>query len=99
MRDGPPGGLAVRQHPKTGFFVEGLTLTAVSSYSEVGACCAALPSHAQVERRMAQGTLNRTTASTLMNETSSRSHMVVLIKCKQVRWRAVAEYTRPVADR
>jgi hypothetical protein len=37
-----------------------------------------------VEKRMSQGTINRTTASTLMNETSSRSHMVIIIKFKQV---------------
>ena len=33
---------------------------------------------------MDEGTLNRTTASTNMNATSSRSHMVVTIRIKQV---------------
>ena len=69
--DCPPGGLQVRQHPKAGFFVDGLTLTAVASYQEV-------------DKRMTQGIINRTTASTNMNETSSRSHMLVVIKFKQV---------------
>jgi kinesin family member 1 len=72
VTDNAPGGLIIRQHPKSGFFVDGLTQTAVSSYNEV-------------ERRMQQGVVNRTTASTLMNETSSRSHMVITIKFKQVR--------------
>eukprot|EP00042_Codosiga_hollandica_P043409 m.411086 g.411086 ORF g.411086 m.411086 type:complete len:1043 (-) comp56548_c0_seq3:106-3234(-) len=63
--------LVVRQHPKTGFFVDGLSQVAVSSYAEI-------------ERCMTHGTLNRTTASTLMNETSSRSHMLITIKFKQI---------------
>ena len=65
---------------------QGLTQTAVSSYLEVRCRVPALlrVTNSQVEKRMSQGTINRTTASTLMNETSSRSHMVIIIKFKQV---------------
>jgi kinesin family protein 1 len=66
-----PGGLKVRQSPKAGFFVEGLKHVAVSSFADI-------------EHWMAQGTVMRTTASTKMNETSSRSHMVITINFKQV---------------
>jgi hypothetical protein len=86
LAENPSGGLTIRQHPRKGFFVDGLTQTAVSSYLEVR--CFEQSSRvslgAQVEKRMSQGTINRTTASTLMNETSSRSHMVIIIKFKQV---------------
>lgn len=61
----------VRQHPKQGFFVQGLSKVPVSSFE-------------QVSKRMHAGTLVRTTASTNMNQTSSRSHMVVSISVKQV---------------
>jgi kinesin family protein 1 len=67
----PPGGLKVRQHPKHGFVVSGLHKVAVSNYE-------------QVEARMEAGTIARTTASTQMNETSSRSHMVITVHLKQV---------------
>ena len=65
------GGLKVRQSPKAGFFVEGLKHVAVSSFADI-------------EHWMAQGAVLRTTASTKMNETSSRSHMVITINFKQV---------------
>jgi kinesin family protein 1 len=68
---GNPGGLKVRQSPKSGFFVEGLKHVAVSSYADI-------------EHWMGKGTVLRTTASTKMNETSSRSHMVITINFKQV---------------
>lgn len=68
----PPGGLKVRQSPKAGFFVEGLKHVAVTSYADI-------------EHWMTQGTVMRTTASTKMNETSSRSHMVITVTFKQVR--------------
>ena len=41
-------------------------------------------SYDQIEKIMEQGTRNRTTASTNMNATSSRSHMVITITFKQV---------------
>ncbi|XP_070571376.1 kinesin-like protein KIF28P isoform X2 [Ptychodera flava] len=68
---GHRGHLKVRQHPQSGFFVEGLKSVPVRSYKEI-------------ERLMDEGTVNRTTASTNMNATSSRSHMVITIKFKQV---------------
>ena len=43
-------------------------------------------SYAEIERLMNQGTVNRTTAATNMNETSSRSHMVITVNFKQVNW-------------
>ncbi|XP_041350719.1 kinesin-like protein KIF28P [Gigantopelta aegis] len=65
------GGLKVRQNPKSGFYVEGLKLVPVKNYSAI-------------EKLMEQGTYNRTTASTNMNATSSRSHMVITIKFEQI---------------
>ncbi|XP_074654551.1 kinesin-like protein KIF28 [Tubulanus polymorphus] len=65
------GGLKIRQNPKTGFYVEGLKQFPVRSYKNI-------------EELMDQGTINRTTASTNMNATSSRSHMVITIRFKQV---------------
>lgn len=63
--------LRLRQHPKQGFYVESLQQVAVSTYDEV-------------RQRMDLGVLNRTTAATNMNETSSRSHMVVTLHVKQI---------------
>ncbi|XP_038074728.1 kinesin-like protein KIF28P isoform X2 [Patiria miniata] len=63
--------LKVRQNPQTGFYVDGLKTVPVRDYK-------------QIEHLTDQGTLNRTTASTNMNATSSRSHMVITLKFKQV---------------
>ncbi|XP_064623097.1 kinesin-like protein KIF28P [Lineus longissimus] len=65
------GGLKVRQHPKSGFYVDGLKIVPVRNYKDI-------------EKMMEQGNVNRTTASTNMNATSSRSHMVITIRFKQV---------------
>ncbi|XP_076100625.1 kinesin-like protein KIF28 isoform X4 [Mytilus galloprovincialis] len=65
------GGLKIRQNPQSGFYVEGLRLVPVRNYKEI-------------ENLMEQGTVNRTTASTNMNATSSRSHMVITIRFAQV---------------
>lgn len=64
-------GLKVRQSPTTGFFVEGLSHVAVSSAQEI-------------LDRLTAGAMARTTASTGMNETSSRSHMLVTLRVKQI---------------
>jgi len=53
-------------------------------------CCTCLQqvpvrSYAGIEQLMESGTINRTTASTNMNATSSRSHMVITIRFEQVR--------------
>ncbi len=52
------------QHGK--FYVQGLKRVPVASYAEI-------------ERKMAEGTANRTVAATNMNATSSRAHTVVTI--------------------
>ncbi|XP_045126416.1 kinesin-like protein KIF28P [Portunus trituberculatus] len=57
-------GLKVRQHPKKGFYAEGLKLALVTNYNEI-------------EQKMNEGTVNRTIASTNMNATSSRAHTIV----------------------
>lgn len=51
------GGLKVRQHPKKGFYAEGLKTVPVSAYTDI-------------EQRMEEGTTNRTVAATNMNATS-----------------------------
>ncbi|XP_019514564.1 PREDICTED: kinesin-like protein KIF28P [Hipposideros armiger] len=66
-----PGGLKVREDQQLGFYVEGLKTVPCESY-------------AQIERLMEQGTKIRTTASTNMNVSSSRSHMVITIHFKQL---------------
>ncbi|XP_064604048.1 kinesin-like protein KIF28 [Liolophura sinensis] len=65
------GGLKIRQSPSSGFYVEGLKHVPVKNYE-------------QIEKLMEQGTVKRTTASTNMNATSSRSHMVITVKFNQV---------------
>uniref|UniRef100_A0A9L0I5T1 Kinesin-like protein n=1 Tax=Equus asinus TaxID=9793 RepID=A0A9L0I5T1_EQUAS len=66
-----PGGLKVREDQQLGFYVDGLKSVPCENY-------------AQIERLMEQGTRLRTTASTNMNASSSRSHMVITIQFKQV---------------
>ncbi|KAM9212762.1 LOW QUALITY PROTEIN: kinesin-like protein KIF28P [Dugong dugon] len=68
-----PGGLKSKEDQQLGFYVDGL-----KSVPE---------SYAQIERLMEQGTKIRTTASTNMNASSSRSHMVITIQFKQLRFR------------
>ena len=65
------GGLQVRQHPSKGFYVQDLQSVPVSSYVEI-------------EKKMNEGTTNRTVASTNMNATSSRAHTVVTILFEQI---------------
>jgi len=50
-------GLRVRQHPKKGFYADGLKTVPVSEYKDI-------------EQRMEEGTTNRTVAATNMNATS-----------------------------
>ena len=45
-----------------------------------------------------QGTLTRTTASTKMNETSSRSHMVITVHFKQVFINQAGQSTTKTSD-
>jgi hypothetical protein len=63
--------LRVREHPKSGPFVDGLSTHTVGDFDSIDAL-------------MEQGNANRTTAATNMNDTSSRSHAVFTILFKQV---------------
>ena len=80
-----PGGLKIRQNKKDGFFVFGLTKNAVSSAEDA-------------LRWMDQGNIARTTAATAMNETSSRSHMVITLNVKQVRNKGKSDSTTVTSD-
>ncbi|CAK8695890.1 unnamed protein product [Clavelina lepadiformis] len=81
-KDNPRGGLQVRQNPKLGlFYVEKLKKVAVGSYNEI-------------ERRMEEGTANRTVASTQMNATSSRAHTVVTITFDQIQKNEAGQETK-----
>jgi hypothetical protein len=73
-----PGGLKVRQNQKKGFFVHGLTQKPVEAVE-------------QINDWMAQGNATRTIARTDMNETSSRSHMVITLSVKQVRKKGTSD--------
>ncbi|KAI6176971.1 Kinesin-like protein [Aphelenchoides bicaudatus] len=66
----PNGGLKLRENPKTGFYVEGLSSSPVSSYKEI-------------EQKINEGTKTRTIAATKMNSTSSRAHTIVKIQFVQ----------------
>lgn len=65
-----PGGLKVRLHKDLGPYVEGLTHVLVTDYSAVKCL-------------IEQGNRERTTASTLMNQHSSRSHAIMTIHFTQ----------------
>ncbi|KAM4860801.1 kinesin-like protein KIF28 [Thomomys bottae] len=67
----PPGGLRVREARQLGFYVEGLTWVPCGSQEHLA-------------RLLAQGTRARTTASTRMNASSSRSHLLMTLQLKQV---------------
>ncbi|XP_046565118.1 LOW QUALITY PROTEIN: kinesin-like protein KIF28P [Haliotis rubra] len=73
-------GLRVRQHPKMGFYADGLRVVPVNSYAEI-------------EQRMEDGTTNRTVAATNMNATSSRAHTIVGITLLQKFVNAAGEET------
>ncbi|XP_006871345.1 PREDICTED: kinesin-like protein KIF28P [Chrysochloris asiatica] len=70
-RNKKSGILKVREDQQLGFYVDGLKSVPCESY-------------AQIERLIEQGIKIRTTASTNMNASSSRSHMVITIQFKQV---------------
>lgn len=63
--------LKVRENPSTGFYVECLTTHTVGSYKEI-------------EKYMAVGENNRTTAATMMNAESSRSHSIFGINFSKI---------------
>lgn len=60
------GLLKVREHPKRGPYVEGLTTCLVTNYGHIQEC-------------MNRGNSQRTTAATNMNDVSSRSHAIFTI--------------------
>ena len=64
------GGMKVRQHPKKGFYVDGLNVVPVSSFEEI-------------EEQMDEGIKRRTIAATNMNATSSRAHTIVTVNFTQ----------------
>ena len=64
------GGLNIREHPKTGVYVEGLMKKPVGSYDEIS-------------KQIDIGTSNRTIGATQMNATSSRAHTVTCMSFKQ----------------
>ncbi|KAI4154910.1 MAG: hypothetical protein LQ340_001347 [Diploschistes diacapsis] len=68
---GHPNYLKIREHPSEGPYVKDLTEMAVRNYNELLRC-------------MRIGDASRTTASTKMNDTSSRSHAVFTIVLKQI---------------
>jgi hypothetical protein len=70
-RSNPPMYLKIRESQTEGVYVQGLTERAVKSFADV-------------ENLMRVGDVNRTTASTKMNDTSSRSHAVFTIQLKQI---------------
>ncbi|XP_064172804.1 kinesin-like protein KIF16B isoform X2 [Anguilla rostrata] len=67
--------LRVREHPKDGPYVEDLSKHLVQNYADV-------------EELMEAGNINRTTASTGMNDVSSRSHAIFTINFTQAKFDA-----------
>ncbi|TRY92610.1 hypothetical protein DNTS_029267 [Danionella cerebrum] len=65
--------LRVREHPKEGPYVEELSKHLVQNFSDV-------------EELMEAGNINRTTASTGMNDASSRSHAIFTINFTQAKF-------------
>ncbi|KAH9524310.1 Kinesin-like protein kif28p [Bulinus truncatus] len=74
------GGLRIRQHPKSGFYVEEQLIVPVRSYKDI-------------ELKMDEGTRHRTVAATNMNATSSRAHTIVGITFVQKFRNAAGEDT------
>ncbi|CAL8257953.1 unnamed protein product [Lota lota] len=72
----PKGGLRVREHPTDGPYVENLSRHVVHDFGDV-------------KELMASGNANRTTASTGMNDASSRSHAMFTINFTQAQFDSV----------
>lgn len=71
LLNGSSSQLRVREHQQLGPYVEGLSLHPVSDYSEIEAC-------------INRGNVFRTTASTKMNDTSSRSHAIFTVSSRNI---------------
>src|SRR5699024_10960413 len=70
-RTDPPNYLRIRESPSEGPYIKDLTEATVKNYSDL-------------MKQMGKGDSSRTTASTKMNDTSSRSHAVFIITLKQI---------------
>ncbi|KAJ5697490.1 hypothetical protein N7488_011174 [Penicillium malachiteum] len=70
-RTDPPHYLRIRESPSEGPYVKDLTEVTARNYNEL-------------MKFMRKGDMSRTTASTKMNDTSSRSHAVFTITLKQI---------------
>ncbi|KAJ6144896.1 hypothetical protein N7470_008791 [Penicillium chermesinum] len=70
-RTDPPHYLRIRESPSEGPYVKDLTELTVRNFAEL-------------MKNMRKGDMSRTTASTKMNDTSSRSHAVFTITLKQI---------------
>lgn len=79
-RTNPPLFLKIRESQTDGVYVQGLTDASVKCYADV-------------ERLMKMGDVHRTTASTKMNDTSSRSHAVFTIQLKQIQHSLLSDET------
>ncbi|KAF2835368.1 kinesin-domain-containing protein [Patellaria atrata CBS 101060] len=79
-RTDPPYYLKIRESTTDGVYVQGLTDQPVRSYKDV-------------TRLMRMGDVNRTTAATKMNDTSSRSHAVFTIMLKQIQHDLLSDET------
>lgn len=75
-----PYYLKIRESQTDGVYVQGLTDAPVQNYNDV-------------KTLMAIGDSNRTTASTKMNDTSSRSHAVFTIQLRQIRHELTTDET------
>lgn len=72
-RESTQHNLRVREHPKLGPYVQDLSRHLVMDYSDV-------------QELMARGNSHRTTASTAMNDTSSRSHAIFTLNFTQAKF-------------
>lgn len=70
-RTDPPNYLRIRESPSEGPYIKDLTEATVKNYNDL-------------MKHMRKGDVSRTTASTKMNDTSSRSHAVFTITLKQI---------------
>ena len=66
-----PGGLKIRESKAIGVYVENLSKHPVTTYEEI-------------EKKMSDGNMNKTIASTQMNASSSRAHTIITIEFKQL---------------
>ncbi|XP_072031002.1 kinesin-like protein KIF16B isoform X2 [Amphiura filiformis] len=74
LRNSKDHTLKVREHPRDGPYVQGLSKHLVSDYADIKAL-------------MDRGNNQRTTASTNMNDTSSRSHAIFTISFTQAKFK------------